>query len=159
MNNREKTSKDAKFRSFDDVHEEILREFPPVEKLWRETKPRRRISLMLVRLRKERGLSQKQIAERAGWDKAFVSRLESSSDRLPDSDTVARYAAACGLTAGVVIGEPDSSYMRVLGAVTLHSGFEQEQPNSFERLTNRRVKLNEELQDEAQEVKAAVARE
>lgn len=152
MKNHEKTLQNAGLTPFDDVHEDILRERPQVNKLWLETEPRRRISLMLVRLRKERGLSQKQIAERAGWDKAFVSRLESSSDRVPDSDTVARYAKACGLTAGVVISErPDLRHMRVLGAVTLHAGFEQELPNSFELLTNRTLELNDEADNKEQE--------
>jgi transcriptional regulator with XRE-family HTH domain len=139
------TLKDVKAKPFAEVQEEIFRKFPRTKELWAETEPRRRVSLMLTRVRKEKGLSQKEIAGRAGWDKAFVSRLESGLNGFPDSDTVARYAAACGLTAGFVIGERSGAeHMRVRDAVTLGTESGQPQPNSFERLRNRRVKLNTE---------------
>jgi transcriptional regulator with XRE-family HTH domain len=98
---------------------------------------------MLVQLRKSKGFSAKQIAERTGWDKAFVSRLESGLNGFPDAVTVARYAEACGVTAGVVIGEPtEPCHFRVLGAVTLHSGLQEERVNSFERLADKKLRLS-----------------
>jgi transcriptional regulator with XRE-family HTH domain len=143
-----KTSKSVKVRPFAEVQEEIFREFPRTKELWTKTEPRREVSLMLTRLRKEQGLSQKEIAGRAGWDKAFVSRLESGLSGFPDSDTVARYAAACGLSAGFVIGEESGAkHMRVRGAVTLRADSGQPQPHSFERLRDRRLELNAEEEE------------
>lgn len=107
-------------QDFDALQEKILQDVPVARELWDRAEPRRRIATMLVRLRSEKGLSQKDVAERAGWDKAFVSRLEGAGGGMPDAETIARYAEACGATAGIVIGTlADSSHMHVVDAVTL----------------------------------------
>jgi DNA-binding XRE family transcriptional regulator len=52
--------------------------------------------LMRMReLREAAGLSLADVAERAGMDKAFISRLETGQGN-PTVDTLARYAAAIG---------------------------------------------------------------
>ena len=57
-------------------------------------------------LREAAGLSLAAVAERAGMDKAFVSRLETGQGN-PTIDTLARYAAAIGKR--VVFGVEEDS--------------------------------------------------
>lgn len=141
-----KPGKRAGLTDYDAVEKEVLGSFPQVRKLWDETEPRRRMSMMLIGLRKAASLSQKQVAERAGWDKAFVSRLESARGSIPDATTVARYAAVCGATAGIVVGQQsDSGYLHIIDAVTLRfeaGGNGGSSP--FERLRDANVELGEE---------------
>src|SRR3546814_2727420 len=100
-------------------HERVLRDVPDVRARWRTTDAKREIALMLSGVRKQAGLSQKQVAERTGWDKSFVSRLEGASGGVPDTETIARYVAACGATVGMVIGRQADDHLHVIRAVTL----------------------------------------
>lgn len=76
-------------------------------------------SLALVRMRKQARLTRAQIAERAGWDKPFVSRLESAAGEVPETATLARYAKACEHVVGVVFASVDNGHTRITDAVTL----------------------------------------
>jgi transcriptional regulator with XRE-family HTH domain len=80
---------------------------------------RRAISTALVRLRKQAGFTQVQLAERAGWDKAFVSRLEGAAGASPDTATLSRYARACGQAVGLVFASIEPHHAHVIDAVTL----------------------------------------
>ena len=107
-------------QDFDALQEKILQEVPAALDLWNRTEPRRKIAMNAGSSPIRQGLSQKDVAERAGWDKAFVSRLEGASGGMPDTETIARYAEACGATAGIVIATlADSSHIHVVDAVTL----------------------------------------
>jgi transcriptional regulator with XRE-family HTH domain len=126
--------------SFDRIHAGILSEIPEARRLWDETAAKRKIALLLTRLRTDSGLSQKDVGARAGWDKAFVSRLEGALGGIPDTQTIARYAAACGATLGLVVGKSSgASQVHVVDAVTLHGG-----PDSaaFEALRERDLELS-----------------
>ncbi|MFT3973918.1 MAG: helix-turn-helix transcriptional regulator [Amaricoccus sp.] len=56
---------------------------------------KRKLALALRALRKERGLTQKDIEARSGLSQSMVSRLEAPTGALPNWETVTRYVAAC----------------------------------------------------------------
>lgn len=89
-------------RSLDAFRRELLDSRPGFRHAWEASEPKRAIALALVRLRTQAGRTQTQIAEAAGWDKGFVSRLESAAGPVPDIATITRYAAACDVVVGLV---------------------------------------------------------
>jgi transcriptional regulator with XRE-family HTH domain len=68
---------------------------PGLRREWERTAPERAIADALVGFRRDRGLSQGELARAAGWDQAFVSRLESGRAGMPTLETLARYARVC----------------------------------------------------------------
>lgn len=114
---RDKTAKPADRPM--DLRERILKSRPGVRKLWDESQAKRELALGLVRLRTRKGLTQAGLAERAGWQKSYVSRLESAGDFYPDTDTIRRYVEACGGAVSVVFTDPKSVGVHVIDAVTL----------------------------------------
>jgi len=56
---------------------------------------------------------------RAGWDKAYVSRLEAALTGLPDLATLSRYAEACGMTVELVFGDMSTKRKRVIETIAL----------------------------------------
>ena len=85
-----------------DVKQRFLAKSTDNRKAWSETEPKRAIGMALALYRAERGLSQKDVAEQAGWDKGFVLRLEGAQGGYPETATLQRYAEACG--ARLVVG-------------------------------------------------------
>jgi len=69
--------------SLDDLREEQLDSDPEFCKLWEASAAKRAIAIALVRMRKQAGYTQADFAKRAGWRKAFVSRLEGRAARFP----------------------------------------------------------------------------
>lgn len=59
--------------------------------------PKRSLALLLIGLRQAAGLSASALARAMGRDRGFVSRIEAPVGPMPDIETIARYAAACGL--------------------------------------------------------------
>lgn len=105
--------------SLDDLREELLRSDPEFRKLWDASAAKRAIAIALVRMRVDAKRTQSEVATRAGWDKAFVSRLEGASGPVPDTATLARYAAACDHAVGVVFASVEDGHTRITDAVTL----------------------------------------
>jgi transcriptional regulator with XRE-family HTH domain len=105
--------------SLTDLRDELLQSDPEFRRLWEGTEAKRAIATSLVRLRKQAGRTQSEIAERAGWDKAFVSRLEGASGAMPDTLTLARYAAACGQALALVFAAVEKKHAHVIDVVTL----------------------------------------
>ncbi|WP_193370369.1 helix-turn-helix domain-containing protein [Pelagibius marinus] len=117
--------------SFEALLEEELSD-PEFRKAWSTLEPKRCIVTALLRLRAQANLSQKELAERAGWHPAFVSRLESfprEGERLymPDLATLETYARACGCELGLVFARPKGRGTRVEISATAvfgtHRGF------------------------------------
>lgn len=129
-------------RDFSSVNERILAKNPEAREAWDKVRPSLELILMLVRLRKSRGLSQTEVAERAGWDKSFVSRLERPAERMPDLTTVMRYLEACRAQAGLVIASTDTSaQVHVEDAVALGGGLASQ--TIFEGLRDRDLDWDE----------------
>lgn len=129
--------------AFAEVEAEVLGTLPKVKQVLNETEPKRKISMMLIGLRRSAGLSQSDIAARTGWDKGFVSRLESARGGIPDFGTVNRYAEVCGTTVGFVVGaQSDPTHMRILDAVALDFRADMVGSNPFEGLKNTEILLN-----------------
>lgn len=89
-------------RSLDAFRQELLDSRPGFRRAWEASEPKRNVALALVRLRTQAGRTQTQVAEAAGWDKGFVSRLEATAGPVPDIATITRYAAACESVVGLV---------------------------------------------------------
>jgi transcriptional regulator with XRE-family HTH domain len=105
--------------SLDALHEARLQSDPKFRALWDANAAKRAIAIALVRMRKQRGLTQAELAERADWDKGFVSRLEGAGGPMPDTATLTRYAVACEHAVGVVFASVADGHTRITDAVTL----------------------------------------
>jgi transcriptional regulator with XRE-family HTH domain len=129
------------------VRERIFDEVPQARELWDAAAAKRRMSGMLARIRKEAGLTQKDVAERAGWDKGFVSRLEGAAGGVPDAETVARFAQACEATVGLIVGRQQGpGHFHVIDAMTMPAqGEEEGGAGPLERLRDSDLALAEEV--------------
>jgi transcriptional regulator with XRE-family HTH domain len=78
-----------------------------VQHLWEQGRVKRRFSLFIARIRKAANLTQKEVGNRSGWDKSFVSRLEGNQGQVPDVQTIVRFAIACKATIGLVAVRKD----------------------------------------------------
>lgn len=58
--------------------------------------PKRRLALALRSLRKEAGLTQAQVAAQSGLTQSHVSKMESATGPMPTTESLNRYADACG---------------------------------------------------------------
>jgi DNA-binding XRE family transcriptional regulator len=56
---------------------------------------KRNLALALRSLRRWAGLTQADLAERAGLSQSHVSKIESATGPMPSTETLHRYAAAC----------------------------------------------------------------
>ena len=99
---------------------------------WEALEPKRRVVAALLGLRAKANLTQKDLAQKAGWHPAFVSRLESfprEGEKLymPDLATLETYAAACGCEVGLVFARPKGRGANMEIAATAafgdHKGF------------------------------------
>jgi|GEM_PF-6300841 len=131
--------------AFEAVLDEELRD-PEFRAAWAALEPKRRVVTALLQLRAAANLSQKELAERAGWHAAFVSRLESFPSEgeklyMPDLSTLESYARACGCELGLVFARPKGRGARFeLAAATAfgeHKGFRR----ALAALTGTVVKL------------------
>ncbi len=63
--------------------------------LWREREAAYKVARELIRLRKKQGLSQSEVARRAGLKQPAIARMESGAV-TPTLDTIQRVAQALG---------------------------------------------------------------
>jgi HTH-type transcriptional regulator / antitoxin HipB len=97
--------------AFDKLIKKEIEDDPAFAKAWDNLEAKRRIVSALLRLRARANLTQKELAEKAGWKPSFVSRLESFPKEgeklhMPDVTTLMRYAEVCGSSFGLLFGEP-----------------------------------------------------
>jgi transcriptional regulator with XRE-family HTH domain len=123
----------------DDLREELLRTRADFRAEWETSEPKRRIAATLVRLRIRAGRTQSELAQLAGWDKAYVSRLESASGAVPDVQTIARYAQACDTSVGLVFASNKATVgtAQVLEGVTLGADQDRQLFESAQELLTR----------------------
>lgn len=87
---------------------------------WDQTRDNRELAAVLVEMRENAGLSQKELAMLMGKDQAFVSRMESATQR-PKGDNIALYAKYCGLrTAYAFFNAEDKNKDGLCNAIKLH---------------------------------------
>lgn len=79
-----------------------LEKRPDLSEEWGQTELRRELASALIRLRKDAGLTQTQVAETAGWDQSYVSKLESALGPWPTHTNLERFSAACGADVALV---------------------------------------------------------
>lgn len=82
--------------NFSDYFRESMKD-PEARRLYREVLDEE-LSWLLSYLREERGLSQKEVAERLGVSRGRVSQLETSAGLSMTLESLARYAQALGLS-------------------------------------------------------------
>lgn len=77
---------------------------PEVRAGYEETRERLKLLAALVKVRKDLGLSQQEVADRMGVGQSTLSQLEGSAD--PRLSTVQRYARAVGAKVSFVMTPP-----------------------------------------------------
>lgn len=82
--------------NFSDYFRESMKD-PEARRLYREVLDEE-LSWLLGYLREERGLSQKEVAQRLGVSRGRVSQLETSAGLSMSLESLARYAQALGLS-------------------------------------------------------------
>lgn len=75
----------------------------------------------LLDVRAHAGITQTQLTRRIGWGLSVASRLESARGPLPDLATLATYARACGVEAGLIFTNSDGDVLKIHSALTLQS--------------------------------------
>ncbi|QFS83451.1 Helix-turn-helix domain protein [Roseivivax sp. THAF40] len=75
---------------------DLNRARPDIAEATRGHEMKRKLALALRALRKEKGLTQKDIEARSDLTQPMISRLEQPTGALPNWDTVTRYVEACG---------------------------------------------------------------
>lgn len=69
---------------------------PEIAESLRDNAVKAKLALDLRRLRKQFGLTQKDVSKISGLTQPMVSRLESPTGNMPNSLTLLRYIKACG---------------------------------------------------------------
>jgi transcriptional regulator with XRE-family HTH domain len=73
-----------------------LRKFrPDVAAAVKNSENKRKLALALRALRKDKGLTQKDIEKLSTLTQPAISRLESPTGPIPNLDTISRYVEAC----------------------------------------------------------------
>jgi DNA-binding XRE family transcriptional regulator len=75
--------------------------------LWREREAAYKVAGEFIRLRKKQGLSQSEVARRAGLKQPAIARLESGAVK-PTLDTIQRVAHALGRELEVTLVRTDT---------------------------------------------------
>jgi len=88
-----------------ELQNEVLAEREDVRLAREKSRLKRAIAMALVGVRKKAGLTQTELAKQAGWDKAYVSRLEGASGGLPELETLMRYTSICRAPLRLAIGD------------------------------------------------------
>jgi DNA-binding Xre family transcriptional regulator len=86
-----------KAKTWSEVKQELFDEDPEFQEYWDEMAPFAEISHEIVRLRCERNMTQRELAERLGTSIAAISRLESYRYRGMKLETILKVAKALGM--------------------------------------------------------------
>jgi len=79
------------------------------------------LSAALIALRKRCGLTQAELARRAGFTPQFASRIESRRGRIPDFSTIIRYGKACGTSVGLLFARANERQLTLVASMTLQA--------------------------------------
>jgi ribosome-binding protein aMBF1 (putative translation factor) len=89
-----------KYVSFDEVHVQDMKD-PEYKKGYEALRPRYALIGELVRLRNEKGLTQKELAQRLGMQQSAIARFEAGVLN-PSFDFVSRLTTALGMRLRIV---------------------------------------------------------
>jgi ribosome-binding protein aMBF1 (putative translation factor) len=85
------------FRTHEEVEREMLEEGLISEEEIRESDMRAALMVEMIRARRDRGLSQRDLERMSGVRQPVISRIENGTD-IPKLDTVMKVLAPLGLT-------------------------------------------------------------
>lgn len=83
---------------------------------WDLARPRRELGDALARLRARAGLTQTQVAEVAGWDQPYVSKMESAEGPWPSAASLDKFARACNSGVGWVFLQEQEGTVITVGS-------------------------------------------
>ena len=118
-------------KTLDQLIERQFEKRPELEASWDLTESRRELASALVGLRAAAGLTQAQVAEGAGWDQPYVSKMESAMGAWPTAGNLSKFAAVCNAGIGwVFLREQEETVVTVgrgfvTGTATIREGFQQ----------------------------------
>lgn len=100
------TSKATRERSainYSTLRQEVLEKRPKVQAEIDNLSESNRWVLLLKSMRREAGITQRELAERTGWEQSYIARLESLGNKtVPSLKTMRRYSEACGTDLAIV---------------------------------------------------------
>ena len=105
--------------NYDKFVQKTFAERPELARAWEQKSPLREIAIALTKLRRDAGLTQRQVAEKAGWKQPYVARLESGLDHMPSPETVARFAEVCNAEAGLILIRKGPSGVEISDTISL----------------------------------------
>lgn len=89
----------------DDFFRELEAERPEYREAWAVQEPSLTLALNISRLRRERGMSQKQLATAAGMKQPKIAQIE-RGDANPELRTIGRLAHALNVSASSLLRDP-----------------------------------------------------
>src|SRR3546814_21105275 len=95
----------ARRRTLDDLTQEMIAADAGFKQAWDALEAKRKIVASLLRLRAKADFTQKELAERAGWQQSFVCRRESFPREGERSDE--GRVGKEGVSTGRLRGQPD----------------------------------------------------
>lgn len=99
------------------LREEFLKD-PAFVRRWRQNKPRRRLSMVLISMRKNANLSQRRLGEDLGWNQSQIARMESATGPWPSPKSLRAFASACGVSVGLVFTHPEGESVHIDNAIS-----------------------------------------
>jgi ribosome-binding protein aMBF1 (putative translation factor) len=85
------------FRTHEEIEREMVKEGLISEDEVRESDMRAALMVEMIRARRDRGISQRELEKMSGVRQPVISRIEKGTD-IPKLDTVMRVLAPLGLT-------------------------------------------------------------
>ena len=82
--------------------EQLVASKPELKERLELAEPCINLAIALTILRRNAGLTQKQLAAKMGRDQSFVSKMESGSGPEPDRKSIADFAQACNAGIGYI---------------------------------------------------------
>lgn len=74
----------------------LLAESPNLAESYSRNDTKRELALLFRSLRKQAGLTQKELAARSGLSQSHISKMEAATGGLPEIESWSRYFHACG---------------------------------------------------------------
>lgn len=90
------------------LREKLLKDNPDLEESLAVNEKKRGLALAMRSLRKKAGLTQLGVAEKSGLSQSHVSKIEAATGPRPQTETLIKYAEACGADVWIEFLEKDA---------------------------------------------------